>query len=103
MSVSSFLRVPLHSSRVSKSWFALSPLRDATLTKPEFATQSHGDVMEPQATAVNPAILSTTIASLFPSGVVAAELRAPGDASLLLPEEAASVSNAVPKRLQEFA
>jgi 4'-phosphopantetheinyl transferase EntD len=73
------------------------------LTKPEFATESHGDVMEPRATALNPAILSTTIASLFPSGVVAAELRAPGDASLLLPEEAESVSNAVPKRIQEFA
>ena len=73
------------------------------MTKPEFASQSRGDVMQPQATAVNPAILSTTIASLFPSGVVAAELRAPGDASLLLPEEAASVSNAVPKRIQEFA
>jgi 4'-phosphopantetheinyl transferase EntD len=73
------------------------------LTKPEFAAQSHGDVMESQATAASPAMLSTTIASLFPSGVVAAELRAPGDASLLLPEEAESVANAVPKRIQEFA
>jgi 4'-phosphopantetheinyl transferase EntD len=67
------------------------------------ATETDGDVMELRATALNPAILSTTIASLFPSGVVAAELRAPGDASLLLPEEAVSVSNAVPKRIQEFA
>jgi 4'-phosphopantetheinyl transferase EntD len=55
------------------------------------------------STALNPATLSTTIASLFPSGVVAAELRAPGDASLLLPGEAESVSNAVPERIQEFA
>ena len=53
--------------------------------------------------AANPATLSATFASLFPSGVVAAELRAPGDASLLWPEEAASVANAVPKRIQEFA
>lgn len=42
-------------------------------------------------------------ASLFVSGVVAAELRTPGDASLLLPEEAESVAHAVPKRIQEFA
>lgn len=55
------------------------------------------------APAVNPAILSATFASLFPSGVVAAELRAPGDASLLLPAEAQDMSNAVPKRMQEFA
>jgi 4'-phosphopantetheinyl transferase EntD len=66
-------------------------------------TGSHGNVMQTRPTEVNPAILSTTIASLFPSGVVAAELRVPGDASLLLPEEAESVSNAVPKRIQEFA
>ncbi len=67
------------------------------------ATESHGDLMQPRAISANPAILSTTIASLFPSGVVAAELRAPGDASLLLPEEAEGMSNAVPKRIQEFA
>ena len=59
--------------------------------------------MELRATALNPAILSATIAGLFPDGVVAVELRAPGDASLLLPEEAESVANALPKRIQEFA
>ncbi len=59
--------------------------------------------MQFRSTAANPAMFSATIAGLFPGGVVAAELRAPGDASLLLPEEAASVSNAVPKRIQEFA
>ncbi len=73
------------------------------MRKLELAADSHGDVMEPRAPAFNPAIFSTTIAGLFPSGVVAAELRAPGDTSLLLPEEAESVSNAVPKRMQEFA
>ncbi len=51
----------------------------------------------------NPATLSSTFAALFPGAVAAAELRAPGDARLLFPEEAPSVANAVPKRVQEFA
>ncbi len=51
----------------------------------------------------NPATPSSAFAALFPGGVVAAELRAPGDARLLWPEEARSVANAVPKRVQEFA
>jgi 4'-phosphopantetheinyl transferase EntD len=51
----------------------------------------------------NPAALSAGFSNLFPSGVVAAELRAPGAAADLLPEEAESMSNAVPKRIQEFA
>jgi 4'-phosphopantetheinyl transferase EntD len=52
---------------------------------------------------VNEPILSTTFAALFPEGVVAAELRGPGEASCLKPEEARSVARAVPKRIQEFA
>jgi 4'-phosphopantetheinyl transferase EntD len=48
-------------------------------------------------------VLSPGYASLFPEGVVAAELRVAGDASLLAPEEAAIVANAVPKRVGEFA
>jgi 4'-phosphopantetheinyl transferase EntD len=40
---------------------------------------------------------------LFPSGVVATEMREPGDESLLHPSEALSVSRAVPKRVHEFA
>jgi 4'-phosphopantetheinyl transferase EntD len=51
----------------------------------------------------NPATLSATFASLFPAGVVAAELRTPGDPSLLEPEEALAVASAVPERVQEFA
>lgn len=51
----------------------------------------------------NPATLSPSFASLFPPGVVAAELRGPGAASLLLPAEALAVASAVPKRVQEFA
>src|SRR5208282_5828164 len=51
----------------------------------------------------NPAHLSVSLQSLFPAGVVGAELRAPGDASLLLPAEAAHLGRAVPKRVQEFA
>jgi 4'-phosphopantetheinyl transferase EntD len=52
---------------------------------------------------VNEPILSTTFAALFPAGAVAAELRGPGEASRLKPEEACSVARAVPKRIQEFA
>jgi 4'-phosphopantetheinyl transferase EntD len=52
---------------------------------------------------VNEPILSATFASLFPEGVVAAELRGPGEAARLKPEEARSVERAVPKRVQEFA
>jgi 4'-phosphopantetheinyl transferase EntD len=56
-----------------------------------------------QSSARNPATLSATFASLFPAGVVAAELRTPGDPSLLEPEEALAVARAVPRRAQEFA
>jgi len=55
------------------------------------------------STPHNPATLSMTFASLIPQGVAAAELRAPGDASLLWPAEALFIANAVPKRVQEFA
>ncbi|MGO8829439.1 MAG: 4'-phosphopantetheinyl transferase family protein [Steroidobacteraceae bacterium] len=51
----------------------------------------------------NPATPSSTFAALFPGSVAAAELRAPGDPRLLLPEEAQCVARAVPKRMQEFA
>jgi 4'-phosphopantetheinyl transferase EntD len=52
---------------------------------------------------VNTANLSTNLASLFPPGVVAAELRGPGNPDLLFPEEAAYLGRAVPKRIGEFA
>ena len=51
----------------------------------------------------NPARLAMGLHGLFPAAVVGAEMREPGDASLLLPEEAACVGRAVPKRVQEFA
>ena len=51
----------------------------------------------------NPAALSPAMSALFPPGIAAAELRQPGDASLLYPEEAVSVQRAVPKRVGEFA
>jgi 4'-phosphopantetheinyl transferase EntD len=41
--------------------------------------------------------------NLFPAAVVGAELREPGDTSLLLPEEAEYLGRAAPKRAQEFA
>ena len=52
---------------------------------------------------MNPAVLSPNFRRLFPEGVAAAELRVPGDSSLLLPEEAACLGRAVRKRVQEFA
>ena len=53
--------------------------------------------------ATNPANLSPLISSLFPAGVVAADLREPGDPALLLPAEARYLGRAVPKRAREFA
>lgn len=53
--------------------------------------------------AMNPAILSPRLAALFPPSAVAAQLREPGDPALLLPEEAAHLGRAVPKRVREFA
>jgi 4'-phosphopantetheinyl transferase EntD len=55
------------------------------------------------STAPNPAQPSALVESLFPPGVAAAELRAPGDPALLDPEEALIVARAVPKRVGEFA
>jgi 4'-phosphopantetheinyl transferase EntD len=76
--------------------FSHSGLVLAKETRKKVPINSHFSVL-------NPAMLSTGFASLFPTGVVAAELRAPGAASHLLPEEAESIANAVPKRIQEFA
>jgi 4'-phosphopantetheinyl transferase EntD len=53
--------------------------------------------------SMSPAELSVPVGSLFPPCAVAAELRGPGDAALLLPEEAAFLGRAVPKRVHEFA
>jgi len=52
---------------------------------------------------MNPAELSPRLLGLFPPGAVAAELRQPGDPGLLLPDEAAQLGRAVPKRVREFA
>jgi len=52
---------------------------------------------------MNPAMLSATVGTLFPACAVAAELREPGDPTLLLPEEAVFLGRAVPKRVREFA
>jgi 4'-phosphopantetheinyl transferase EntD len=52
---------------------------------------------------MNPAVLSASVGALFPPCAVAAELRAPGDPALLLPEEATFLGRAVPKRVREFA
>jgi 4'-phosphopantetheinyl transferase EntD len=51
----------------------------------------------------NPASLSPLLASLFPAGVVAAELRRPAPAELLLPAETSGSESFSPKRLAEFA
>jgi len=51
----------------------------------------------------NAAKLSTSLSELFAPGVLAAELREPGDPAALLPEERQYHRGAVPKRVQEFA
>jgi 4'-phosphopantetheinyl transferase EntD len=53
--------------------------------------------------AVNPANLSPALSRLYPPGVVAADLRGPGDPALLLPAETKYLGRAVPKRVREFA
>lgn len=53
--------------------------------------------------AKNPAVMSANLASLFPRGIQAAELREAADSTLLYPEEAAHVAKAVTTRVQEFA
>jgi 4'-phosphopantetheinyl transferase EntD len=50
----------------------------------------------------NPAVASPAIEALFPPGVVAADLREPGDPALLDPAEARAVARSVPKRVREF-
>lgn len=52
---------------------------------------------------MNPACLSPLLTSLFPPGVVAAELRKAADSALLLAGEASHLVRAFPKRIQEFA
>ncbi|MFI4891378.1 MAG: 4'-phosphopantetheinyl transferase [Steroidobacterales bacterium] len=51
----------------------------------------------------NTAGLSPGFQLLFPAGVIAAELRAPGAVELLLPAEAACLGGSVHERRQEFA
>jgi 4'-phosphopantetheinyl transferase EntD len=53
--------------------------------------------------ASQPVTLSPALSGLFAPGVVAAELRVPGDPELLLPAEARHLGRAVPKRAREFA
>lgn len=53
--------------------------------------------------SMNPACLSPLLASLFPPGVVATELRKAADSALLLAGEASHLVRAFPRRLQEFA
>lgn len=51
----------------------------------------------------NPAKLSTTLAKLFPSGVIAAELWQPGAPALLHAEEVLDLGRATSRRIAEFA
>lgn len=59
--------------------------------------------MRASSAALNQAVLSADFKALFRDGVAAAELRGPGDASLLLPVESAGLGRAVQTRVQEFA
>jgi 4'-phosphopantetheinyl transferase EntD len=54
-------------------------------------------------TASNPATLSPLLADLFTGGALAAELRGPGDRTLLMAAEAQCLGRAVSSRIQEFA
>jgi len=51
----------------------------------------------------NPACSSSVLTALFPIGICAAELRTPGDPSLLFPEEARYLGASGRKRIGEFA
>jgi 4'-phosphopantetheinyl transferase EntD len=51
----------------------------------------------------NPATLSPLLATLFPGGVVAAELREAGDPTQLTNDEMRPVEHALPQRRREFA
>jgi 4'-phosphopantetheinyl transferase EntD len=53
--------------------------------------------------AAGSAQVSTQLQTLFPPGVVAVEMTAPGDPSVLYPEEAECLGKAVLKRVQEFS
>lgn len=70
------------------------------LRRDRFLSPRFSSVLPPSA---NPARLSPLLASVFPPGVVGAELRMPGNASLLLPDEVQSLGPAVPLRIREFA
>jgi 4'-phosphopantetheinyl transferase EntD len=52
---------------------------------------------------MNPARLAPELSRLFPPGAVVAELREPGDPSLLLPAEAGHLGRSVAQRVLEFA
>src|ERR1700676_5675117 len=53
--------------------------------------------------AKNPADLSPTLSRLFLPGVVAADMRGPGDVKLLMPAETRYLGRAVRKRVRELA
>jgi 4'-phosphopantetheinyl transferase EntD len=52
---------------------------------------------------VNPARLAPQLAELYPPGVSAAELAGVASASLLMPEERASISHCAPQRVDDFS
>jgi 4'-phosphopantetheinyl transferase EntD len=65
-------------------------------------TASGASTPQDPAPTAGPTV-STLIESLCPPGVVAAELRGPGNPALLHPEEAQHIGRAIAKRAQEFA
>ncbi|MBI3544980.1 MAG: 4'-phosphopantetheinyl transferase superfamily protein [Gammaproteobacteria bacterium] len=77
----------------------------------EFQSSTNNDahVIDPvravsaYASHKNPARISPLVASVFPAGVTAAELRLPGDPALLFPAETLNLTSAVPRRIQEFS
>lgn len=81
--------------------------QESGMETPRASVPGHQDrncsVNEYQVSRGNPARLSPLLASLFPVGVAGAELRVPGDPSLLMADEAQYVDDAAPTRIQEFA
>jgi len=66
-------------------------------------TPTERPILSDESSIRNPACASSLLSALFPPGISAAELRIPGEPSLLFPEEARHLGAASAKRACEFA
>lgn len=95
---------------INKLWDILPPTENVRgLNSPDVLSRIPGEYYSTSTVGKcdvyqrNAASLSSLIDSVFPPGVVGAELRVAADASLLSADEAQYLGCAVPKRIQEFA